>query len=82
MALGEQRSSGRRELHVGARFMAPEPALGNGEIDAGLVFRRAAAGLEKWGVDQLEGDTLIHTRPSSAYSAMADDTDATGRQGC
>jgi hypothetical protein len=60
--LREQFRASLGEPHEGPAFMTPEPALGDGKIEAGLVLGGAAALPEERPVDLLNVDTAVLDR--------------------
>jgi hypothetical protein len=72
---GEQRHARLGELHVGAALVQPEPALGEGVVKRGLVFRRRALELiEEWPVEASRRDRQFLGSSASIYSATLEST--------
>jgi hypothetical protein len=60
---GEQLRAGRRELHVGAGFMLPQPALGDRQLlEARALFGRAASSPQEGQIDLLDMDPAVLDR--------------------
>src|ERR1700681_4324440 len=60
---GEQLGAGLGKLHIGPGFVHPQPAAGDGELDAGAIFGRTATFLkQKRPVDLLNVDPAVLDR--------------------